>query len=307
MTSNNKIHLTLAADNNYAQHMGVAIISVLENSKYKEDLVFHVIENSISKTNIRKIESIATKYKCKINFYKIDIEKTSNFPEYNHLTKAAYYRLFVHELLPSDIEKVIYLDCDIVALGEVKELYDIDVTNYMFAAVEDVKSKQILKNYFYLNVKKYFNSGVLLINLNKWRERLDMEYVYQFVHKYKQEIKTQDQDILNCLFSNEWLELERRFNYDAKHELNKPDTKKITFLHYTSWIKPWSYLYVGKIKSHYFKYLKISPWSDFIIKDKSFVNMLRKYLIHYIKSIKNVLRPLIPAKLIALKNRIFSK
>ncbi len=307
MTSNNKIHLILAADNNYAQHMGVAIISVLENSKYKEDLVFHVIENSISKTNVRKIESIATKYKCQINFYKIDIEKTSNFPEYNYMTKASYFRLFIHQLLPSDIEKVIYLDCDIVALGEIKELYDIDVTNYMFAAVEDVKAKRILRNYFYPNLNNYFNAGVLVINLKKWREKIDIEGIYQFVDKYKQEIKNNDQDILNCLFLSDWKQIERKYNYDNRLNFKKLKVDDIILLHYSCRIKPWSYLYTRKEKSHYIKHLKNSPWHDFKYKDRNTKNLLMKYPIHLTRTCKNLLRPIMPMSLIYLKDILFDK
>lgn len=304
----NEINIALASDNNYAQHLGITIISILENSGNPENVNFHILENGINQENIENIKSIAKKYNCKLSFYKIDQSQTQNFPEIDYLTKAAYLRLFLPNIIPQEINKILYLDCDLVVLKDIRYLYEIDLKNKPLAAVKDVKSQEIIRIYFYHGLKSYFNSGVMLIDLGVWRKQNVTEKSIEFINKHAKELTTADQDVLNCLFKDDWLELPKIYNTDPKHEAaNSLPAKDTAILHYSDKIKPWSYLYFGKNKKYYFKYLALSPWQDFQYKDKSTKNLLKKNKLVIIKEIKNKIRLIVPNKIIDWNKRRFLK
>src|SRR5690554_2666976 len=108
----NCIHVVSTTDNNYAPHLGVMLTSLLENCK--SDVHVHVFYHDVSDENIKRIKQIADKYNQVITLYKIDVTKLNQCVESRHINKVAYYRILVPNLLDEKINKVIYLDCDII-------------------------------------------------------------------------------------------------------------------------------------------------------------------------------------------------
>lgn len=295
----NNIHLVLASDNNYAQHLGVTMVSILENNHLKSNIVFHILENNLNQENKEKLKIIKDKYNCQLFFYNIQEQEIENFPDMGYVGKTAYLRLFIPRILPKEINRVLYLDCDLIVLNDLQNLYQLELQGKSLAAIKDVKSEDILRIFFYPGIKKYFNSGVILIDVNAWREKNITKKAIDFIKKYQKQITSSDQDVLNCLFINDWLEIDKIYNLDLKHErINKLPSKDTVIFHYSDRIKPWSYLYTGKNKKYYFKYLSLTPWNDFKYSDKNLKNFFKKYKLVLLKIIKNLLRPLIPNKLI---------
>jgi len=294
-----KMHIALASDNNYAQHLGVTLISILENSNNPTEINFHILENGINEENKEKIHSISRKHGANIFFYRIEEKKINSFPKLGHLSKAAYLRLFLPSIIPLDIEKIIYLDCDLVVLKDIFQLYRLDLQGKSLGAIKDVKSKEIIRIYFYHGLKSYFNSGVMLIDLGAWQKLNITARAIEFINKYAKELTTADQDVLNCLFKDDWLELPRIYNTDPKHEaINSLPSQDTAILHYSDKIKPWSYLYYGRNKKYYFKYLALSPWKNFTYRDKNFGNWCKKYQLAITKEIKNRFRAIMPSEII---------
>jgi lipopolysaccharide biosynthesis glycosyltransferase len=300
------MHIVLASDNNYAQHLGVTLLSILENAKNPENISIHILEIEINKEAREKIKSIANKYQAHLEFYSIDKNILSSFPALGHLSIATYLRLFIPQLLPNHIDKVIYLDCDLVALRDLKGLYETNLNNKALAVVEDVKSQEIARIFFYPGLNSYFNAGVMLIDLKKWREEKITQKAISFIKEHKAKLKTADQDVLNCLFKNNYTKLDRKYNTDLKHHpINALPDKDTVILHYSDKIKPWSYLYVGKNKKYYFKYLELSPWNKFKYKDKNLKNFFKKYCLALKKEAKNRLRNFIPSTILDWHKRKF--
>lgn len=295
------INLVLAADDNYAQHLGVTLISVIENYKDARILFFHILDYGISDKNKQNLEIIGKQNRVELIFYKITEDLLANCPKVNHLSRAAYARLLISELLPFDINKVLYLDCDIVVLGNIAELYDQDLGSFSLGAVEDIMAKEILQIYFQTGLTNYFNSGVLLINLDSWRSKNIKNRAWEFIESHYNDIIRADQDVLNCLFKNDWQLLDQRFNVDLKRSgfkaMPKPDT---LVLHYSDRLKPWYYIFPGASGCYYFDYLKKTPWSDFKFKDYNYKNFFKKYYWLFIKEAK---RALLPYFSVALLNR----
>lgn len=305
----NFIHLVLASDNNYAQHLGVTMASILENNHAKANIVFHILENNLNQENKEKLKIIKNKYNCQLFFYNIQEQEIENFPDMGYVSKTAYLRLFIPQILPEDINRVLYLDCDLIVLNDLKHLYQLELQGKSLAAIKDVKSEDIIRIFFYPKIKKYFNSGVMLIDVQTWREKNITKKAIDFITTYQKQITSSDQDVLNCLFADDWLEIDKIYNLDLKHEkINKLPPKDTVIFHYSDKIKPWSYLYTGKNKKYYFKYLALTPWNNFKYSDKNRKNFFKKYRLALLKISKNLLRPLIPKKLIDWhKERFFKK
>ncbi len=301
-----EINLVLTSDNNYAQHLGVAMISILENSPPTEKLVFHIIENGINQENKEKILSLKSKYNTNINIYKLDNNKLKDYPVTGYLSQATYSRLFIPEIIPNEIEKVIYLDVDIICLGNIAKLYNQNLNNYPLGAVRDIKEKLVIEKYFLANLKSYFNSGIMLINLKIWRKNNITKQALNFIEKNKNNLKYADQDVLNYLFKNNWQALDEKFNYQLHDKkifsIKKNNIPQNTIImHYVTSKKPWTYMYLSGTKKYYWQYLKISPWSDFKYPDKNWKNILKKQE----KKIKDILRPLIPLIILKYKRKYF--
>ena len=302
-----KINIVLASDNNYIQHLGVTLISILENSKKTTKIAFYILEDGINDENKKKLKSISEKYGANIIFCYINKSLTINFPEMGHLSRATYFRLFIPWIIPQEIQKIIYLDCDLIVLKDISSLYKINLQGKSMAAVEDVKSQEIIRIYFYPNLKKYFNAGVLLINLDSWRKKNITQKAIGFINQHHHNLTTADQDVLNCLLNNDWLEIPRIYNLDPKHStINSLPTKNTVILHYSDTIKPWSYLYVGKNKKYYFQYLALSPWKNFKYKDKNIKNLFKKYHLVGRKIIANNFRTIVPPFLIDWNKKRFN-
>ena len=302
------LNICMASDDNYIQHMGISIISIMENSF--QDVNIHILNNDISKNNIQNLKTIEKKYKhLKLIFYDIheyfekkNIEKIisnelRNNDFYNLLGISAFSRLFLEDILPQDIDKVLYLDSDTIVLNSLSELFNIDLYNYYVAGVIDIISN--ITKYFYQGTKElknpFINSGVLLINLKKWREIKFSKQSISLIKEYDDKNFLHDQNIINIICNENILFLESKYNmmsefYYVKYEKNLKMNKyfgsinkfySITqfnnylknpvIVHFISqvWDRPWISqigLFNHKPKNpfneKYNEYKNISPWAD---------------------------------------------
>lgn len=132
-----------------------------------------------------------------------------------------YYRLLAHEYLPHDLDRILYLDADILCVNNLKKLYDLDLTNYMYASaihtnltnVTDTINKIRLQNF---DAAGYYNSGVLLMNLPKIRERVHPEDIFDYLRTHL--VLLPDQDVLNALYGDQILSVpDQLYNFDCRN------------------------------------------------------------------------------------------
>jgi lipopolysaccharide biosynthesis glycosyltransferase len=303
-----QINIILSSDENYAPHLATAMVSVVANCSRPQDIYFHVLDCGLSELSLDKIKLIGANQGTRVAIYLLSANLLSGFPKSGHLSLAAYGRLFAGDILPKDINRAIYLDCDLVCLGDVADLYNCNISGKTLGAIRDVKSDDILRIYFYPGLKTYFNSGVLLIDMDRLRKFGLSIQATNFINIYRQHLATADQDVLNCLFEDDWQELPRCFNLDMKHEsafrLPPADT---VILHYSDRIKPWSYLYFGRNNRYYLKYRLLSPWPRFSFTDRNFGNFFLRYFLAIKKGAANLGRPFLPKFLVDYNKRRFNR
>lgn len=263
------IHIAIAFDKTYLTPFYVLLTSIFENN-INQDFAIYVINNDLNKEEKETIEYFVVQHHSTITFYNVDQNNLHGFvtPKNAHYTIAAYFRLFFPMLVPSDLDKLIYIDTDTVVVGDLSLLYNMEIGDMPVAAVIDAGTRKPRLDLGMSRKDDYFNSGVLLINLPQWRKEKISERAIQFIHDYPEKIVFVDQDALNVVLAGNWFRLDYKFNVTF-HNIPKrlPRRKYKSFLkdkiiiHYTIWHKPWLILNRNRLRFLYFNYFKRSPRS----------------------------------------------
>ena len=299
-------NIVFTADNNYIQHLAVTLISLLENNKNETFRVF-LFSSDITDENKGKIESIINNYRCSIEYISFD-RKIFEHIDAGRYSIATYYRLLMPKYLT--VDKLLYLDVDMVVDASIKELYETDINDYYVAAVEDAwRDGQYKKNLGMSNNAKYFNAGVLVVNLKRWREENLFEKFLEYEKNSKIELESHDQDIFNAIFNGKWKQLPLKFNqYEKNPDLDEKTLLKVfnkeeilearekpVIVHYIGGRKPWHYRNEHIQKSLYWKYLKMTPYKDYQPTDKTLRNIISKNTPLFIRNPKRYFKKLLNA------------
>lgn len=278
-----RIQIVSVSDDNYAKHLSVMLVSLLKNTSYSEYVDIHIVYDNYSEDTQVKLQSLISSYGARSFFYQVDPSLYSALAVRN-ISHAAYYKLSIPDILQMD--KVIFLDCDMVIIDDIYNLWKFDITDYFLAAVREGQ----FNRYDQLKMphgSDYFNSGVMLINLIKWREYNISQVARQFLSEHSENLKYHDQEGFNAaLHKYPWIKLppkwnqlssmfrwsfsEMRFEEAEYHEaLISP-----SIVHYSGDSKPWHYLHSGDMKSRPFKdeylhYLQFTPWRDDVYPEKA--------------------------------------
>ena len=266
----------------YNRHVGAAITSLLENCSLP--VVVHIMYDATLNQEQDAYTENKSFYLSFIEHYDVEVQLHDvRSPAWYHSLRGAkilsvgtYYRLFIPDVLP-DVSKVIYLDGDVIITMDIKEFWDIDITNVPLAARVDPifldgmnkKPRNFIPVYDKFNftkddLLKYFNAGILYMNLDYMREHLSLSDEGGKYLLNNPTTPRADQDALNYLFRKEYLQLPDRYNLFA-YEV-KDDTPKAC-IHYVT-RKPWK-THKDIVDAEYWKYLLLSPWcsnSDMFIK-----------------------------------------
>ena len=230
-----QIPIFLSSDNNYAPFVATTIASICDNTEIYCD--FYILDGGINAENKIKIQSLTERYKnFSIEYINIDVEKYfKGFIANSYITLPTYYRFIIPHLKPN-LEKILYLDVDIIAKNDILELFNIDLGDKVIGAVKDLGDSYYiakLKNIVEINPSHpYFNAGVLLIDCEKWRSQNITEKLFDIEKKYRGKLLCNDQDVLNKVFENNYKMLPEKFNALAA-------TCETVIRHYYSKPKPW--------------------------------------------------------------------
>lgn len=275
-----QLNIVFASDDNYVQPLAVSIYSLLDN--VRREVKITILDGGISDFNKDKLLNIAKKFNTNLYFYKMQDSLFFGFPIIFHYSIAIYYRLILDKIFEGDLDKVLYLDCDILVLGDVSKLFDLNLDKFYLAAVKDNISEDFKKvskvKDFDIKIKDMFNTGVLLLNLKKIRQDSIMDKSMKFIDNYKNDLTLPDQEALNFLCTDNWLMLDGSWN--VQMDLNQQKLKEVNILHYTNRYKPWHAFYHNYYQKYYIKYLKLS-WPNYklVYINKGFmIKQILKYI-----------------------------
>ncbi len=273
---NKIIPIFFAIDANYAPYLSVALASLIEHASKDYNYEINIVYESITDDIIKKLRTLETE-NVKLIFTEMqnkleDItNRRENLLRTDMFTLTIYYRIFL-PLMFSEYDKAIYLDSDIVINGDIKDLYNIDLKDNLFAGCNDIscQDNEILCNYFKMNagvtIDKYINSGVLLMNMKKLRElKFESHFLY-LLNKYHFDTVCPDQDYINAMAYGKILLLPNVWDAMPTNGSLVFDDPKI--IHYNLFSKPWHYDNVD-YEEYFWKYANKSLFKEEILKEKN--------------------------------------
>lgn len=292
----NIMHICFATDNNYAPYMGISIYSILKTSDKNDKFHFHILDNSINKENKQKIIDLKNKYRnFKISFYPIStLVKICDYPLKNkHLSMTAYARLYLGSILPTNITKVLYLDCDIIVRASLYPIFQENISHYILGGVEDNAVTEEAKrglNFWDYKSSTYVNSGVLLINLKQWRKENIERQLLAYLKAPLHPIFYEDQDVINFVLKKKIKILSPRWNglmylvgtkrnsYININKLRK-NVLVCPIVHFASPSKPWiKFSGMHQNVLYYSRLMQETPWFDLSCGSPNLFTLFFKYL-----------------------------
>lgn len=273
------------SDNAYAKYMGVSMHSLFDNNQDMEEMTVYVLSRNIDRENTLRLRKTARKYHRDIRFIDItEFEKKIPFSfdtsGYNPIVLS---RLFLCSYLPDHMERVLYLDCDIIVNHSIKELETVPFGTNLIAAVPELYMPAEKKALIGLGKKEtYYNAGVLLANLALWRKEGAEEVFMEYYRKMKGQLLYNDQDILNHCCKGRILTLSHTYNLSPNlfyfpayfikrlqpaYDTSSPEEyKRIlaspAIIHYMGDERPWIAGNRNRYRRQYEYYFRRSLWRE---------------------------------------------
>lgn len=262
------MNILVTLNSNYLKVLVVMLKSLAISNNHKKIDVY-VMNTSLTDKDINYLKENTLN-----NIFIIDLKvkdnKLDKAPITKRYPKEMYYRILASYYLPKKVDKILYLDPDLVVINKLDKLYNLDLDNYYFAAASHIWGILQTFNRIRLKMKNddiYINSGVMLMNIKLLRKEQNKEAVYRFIKKNKNNLMLPDQDVISGLYANKILPLDP-YVYNMTEKLLKqkyfvPHISKrwikdnSVIIHYCGRNKPWNKKYKGSLNEFYNYYNNI--------------------------------------------------
>lgn len=196
------MNIVYSTSDAYSGIAAVSIASLLENSRDASEINVYVIDMGISDQNRERLEELVNRYERKLFFLdKLNIEKlTGTHIDVGRWHISTFSRLFLLHVLPEDMKKVIYIDCDMIIRHSLKELWEMDMEGTWAMSADDCRGKMYRTNIGIPEDSIYTNNGLMVIDLEAWKENNVERMFIDFIKKYNGDITYMDQGVLNGVF-----------------------------------------------------------------------------------------------------------
>lgn len=289
--------VVLAADEKFAMPLATTIRSALENLDSRRKLLLYVLDGGIRPATKQKLLQSWPADRFEIEWIGVDSTALAGLPVSGHVNVVAYYRILIPRLLPT-VERVIYLDSDLIVLGDLGRLWDCDLSGELCLAAQDCAAPYLdatvalenyaecghhlgaprpVANYRELGLPEraaYFNSGVMLIDLQAWRTVDVPRQLTDCLERYRPHALWWDQYALNVVLAGQWGPLDIRWN-QGSHTFRYPNWRQSPFdretfqqlrddpyiVHFTTKFKPWKPVCLHPLRSTFYQYLDRTAWA----------------------------------------------
>ncbi|MBQ9520573.1 MAG: 1-acyl-sn-glycerol-3-phosphate acyltransferase [Acholeplasmatales bacterium] len=260
----NIIPIFFACDNNFFKFTLVTLKSIMDNANPIYFYKIYVLNTDITPLNMDIARDFVND-NFSIEFPNVNeyLDSISDkLPIRDYYSKTTYFRFFISEMY-KEYDKAIYIDSDTVVLGDISELYNINLGDNLVGACNeqamlqnDIYGKYV-ENNLGLDRTTYFNAGLLLINCQKFREECVLDQFINLLSVYNCKV-TQDEDYLNIICYNKTKLIDNRWNTEIYGDIKYTDSE-IKMIHYIMWCKPWHFLGV-RLEKYFWKYAIKTPF-----------------------------------------------
>ncbi|MBO0451859.1 glycosyltransferase family 8 protein [Candidatus Enterococcus murrayae] len=247
------IDILITLDENYLEPLHIMLTSLHVNNP-AQDFTIWLIHERIPDSKLQQLNRLLAQWKMTFHEIKVPMELFSNAPTVERYPKEMYFRLASGKLLPNTVKKVVYLDPDTLIINPLNSLWDFDLNGNMLGAATHAGLTNLTEGFNNIRLGTdhgYYNSGVMLMDMEKVREIVQLEDIFKTIHEFGDYLLLPDQDILNFLYGKYIKEIpEEIWNYDTRKSnvyltksLGKHNShwvaKNTVVLHYCGKPKPW--------------------------------------------------------------------
>lgn len=268
------IHVAVTCDENYAIPLAAMLASLTANLDPRRPLVIHALGHNLPGWLWERLKESVPDGRAQWNCIDVDAaglrEEGFSTRIYDHISPVCYFRLLLPELLPDSVEKVLYLDCDLIIRDDVSSLWETDIASTEFAAVPEIDAPSVkarlvdgVRFHRELGVPKErvrLNSGVLLMNLARWRRSQLAQRVFTYLRVLGDDILWYEQEALNVVANGDYRELDLRWNVPSQWAAQTP-RDQVSIVHYLTAHKPWNWDYHWPERKLFFASLDRTPWT----------------------------------------------
>lgn len=284
------MHIVCCSDQHYLPHLSVTLRSLLAHHQPFEFDVFLVLNNCTDAQLDIFLKAILP-----IQPHIIRDAKIAEMPFFidRHISVTTYQRIYLDNLLPEEVDKFIYLDCDTVVTGSLSALWNLDMEQNIIAAAPEFNATKFSETGDpYCNS---FNAGVLLVNRKSWHQQNITEKLELYIIENGENLKAWDQDALNSILKDAWKRIHNEWNLSSKFFTNKKQLTQLglsaiflhpKIVHFSASIKPWHYRLRHPYKHLYLAYLHPVYKQRFKYPDKNGKTMLRKHFALLLKALR---------------------
>ena len=263
----NNLNVVYAADDNFIPVMGVSIVSLLKNNRDISNINVTILATNVSELNKQKVNDLFNKYDRLLPRWidATNIEDTlGQKVNQDRGSVSQYARIFLNDIFGEEVDRVLYLDCDTLIVDSIRNLWNIDLQGNTIAALKDSFSKYYRKNISLDQNDIMFNSGVMLIDMDKWRQNKVEEKVLNFIKEKNGNVQQGDQGVLNAVLSKQTLPISPSYNFatvftDLSYDQMVKYRKPVSFYSEDEIIEAQRDLHIIHYTSHFFS---PRPWQE---------------------------------------------
>lgn len=252
------MNILIAINSAYIQPAKVMLYSLAVHNQEYFDV--YLLYNNIKDKEIRNLGNFISR-RCHGELHPVEVDATcfQKFSVGGHFSIETYYRIYAQYLLPQSVERILWLDADVIVKDSIAEFYKTDFRGKCLIACEnesEINGDNIKR--LGLKRKQYFNAGVILMNLSVMRKLTSKEELEKVIDRNLSLFVWQDQDILNFLYDENTMIINGKFNCQVRGEQKdiSPNIEQAAILHYVGTQKPWHYYYKDGVRDYYLFYLK---------------------------------------------------
>ncbi|MEA4900949.1 glycosyltransferase family 8 protein [Desulfitobacterium sp.] len=269
------MNVLVTLNSNYIKHLVVMLTSLIHSNPGIRFTVY-IAHTTMSEEDFTWIENHIHPDVCSVINIKIADDWLSEAPTTSRYPKEMYYRIFAAHFLPKALDRILYLDPDLVVINPIEDLYNIDFQGNLFAAASHVNEPLEKINRVRLKMPEestYVNSGVMMLNLVLLRKQQDIHEVFDYIEDYKNRLVLPDQDVLNGVYGDRTLAVDPKIynlneryyilhnlhpkNWDSKIDMDWIRENTVV-VHYCGRNKPWKKEYLGELDLFYHHFEKIA-------------------------------------------------